>query len=67
MFFNTFFVQRSTPEYANETLANILFANEIEFDAWNANVAIHHVNWIKRQIQVNKKNTTIVFHIPKRH
>ncbi|EIE85746.1 hypothetical protein RO3G_10456 [Rhizopus delemar RA 99-880] len=63
MFFNTFFVQRSTPEYANEPLANILFANEIEFDAWNANVAIHHVNWIKRIESLFVAKGDMTFHI----
>jgi hypothetical protein len=42
------FVQRSAPEYANEPLVNIQFVDEMEFDAWYANVAIHHANWIKR-------------------
>jgi hypothetical protein len=42
------FVQKSAPEYANEPLANIQLANEMEFDVWYSNTAIYHTNWIKR-------------------
>ncbi|EIE81284.1 hypothetical protein RO3G_05989 [Rhizopus delemar RA 99-880] len=65
---NTFqylFAQRNAPEYANEPLVNIQFADEMKFEVWYANVAIRHINWIKRQIYVNKRNAAATSHILK--
>jgi hypothetical protein len=37
----------------------------MEFDAWYANVAVHHANRIKHQTYVNKRNAPAISQIPR--